>query len=68
MLTKMEKRDRRRATILAKEARAKWATYEDLIPLIATALRREREETGFAAMQYFFAKKAKRKAAPEPKA
>lgn len=48
-MTTLDRRDRRRARALAKEARAKWAAYEDLIPLIAAALKREREETGLAA-------------------
>jgi len=68
-MTKLEKQDRRRAMSVIDAMNAEQnLTVVIVRDLIAAALKREREETGFAAMQYFFAKKAKRKAAPEPKA
>lgn len=58
-MTTLERRDRRRATVVAAKV---WKMYADnpfapfkdgALPLIAAALKREREEASVAAAQWF---------------
>lgn len=56
-MTKLEERDRRRSKALMLA----WNRCKDTLPnLIAAALKREREDAGFAAVNYLFARKAER--------
>lgn len=62
-MTKLERRDRRRARAVWKQIRGgDYVTGEASsgISWIASALRREREDAGFAAVNYLFARKADR--------
>lgn len=67
-MTKLERRDRRRAIAVFEAAKAAWMkadnpgnfSHQNLQPFIAAALKREREEAGFAAVNYLFARKADR--------
>jgi len=67
-MTTLERRDRRRALKIVLAVWEKFGAYyvvsrEDAVRIVAEALRREREEAGFAAVNYLFATKAKRRAA-----
>lgn len=50
-MNKLDRRDRRRALSLINKGHN--LLDEDLVPLIAAALKREREDTGMAAMKFF---------------
>ena len=58
MKTKLDRRDRRRARALLFKHAPHLASKTDLVPLIAAALKNEREETGLSAIGYLFAKRA----------
>lgn len=67
-MTNLERRDRRRARRICESfpreaVDVTRACLADLVPIIAAALKREREEAGFAAVNYFFARKADREKA-----
>lgn len=51
--TTLDRRDKRRAQELLKAAKWERLTYDDLIAPIAAALKRERDETGMSAVNWF---------------
>lgn len=65
-MTKLERRDRRRARVVANafidalDPAGPASPLAQIVPFIAAALKREREEAGFAAVNYLFARKAER--------
>ena len=62
-MTKLERRDRRRARRLLFVDLKKAHPYPSLtaiLPFVAAALKREREDAGFAAVNYLFTLKAER--------
>lgn len=65
-MTKLERRDRRRARVVANvlidalDPSGPVSPLAQIVPFIAAALKREREEAGFAAVNYLFARKAER--------
>ena len=51
--TSLDRRDKRRARALLRAAKWERCTYDDLVAPIAAALKRERQNTGMAALQWF---------------
>lgn len=65
-MNKLDRRDRRRATkimrIALKASDGATVHWGDLIPIIAAALKKEREDSGTAAMWWFLFSAKDRKA------
>jgi len=54
-VTRLDRRDRRRAYACLRNARLPETLVTDgvCVPILAAALKREREDTGMAAMQWY---------------